>query len=150
MIYAIFIGIMLSSFAMLLMGKVAIRYFAKLSDVPQNILMPMILLFCVFGTYAINNSTFDVAVMIGAGLLGYVMFHLKFAAAPLLIGFILGPLFEDNLRRTFLRGQGDPAAFFTSPICWIFLTLTILSVFFGLRQQKPRKSTQSQPEETTI
>jgi len=133
-IYAIFIGIMLSSIVLLGSGKLAIRYFAKIADVPRHILLPVVLMFCVFGSYAVQTQIFDVGVMLAFGALGYLMMKINMAAAPFLMGFILGPLFEDNLRRSFLIAD-DITIFFRSPICWIFIVITIFSLFVGIRRE---------------
>ncbi|MGQ3486753.1 tripartite tricarboxylate transporter permease [Roseovarius pacificus] len=133
-IYAIFIGIMLSSVVLLGSGKLAIRYFAKIADIPRHILLPVVLMFCVFGSYAVQSQMFDVGVMLAFGALGYVMMKIHMAAAPFLMGFILGPLFEDNLRRSFLISE-DITIFFRSPICWIFIAITILSLYVGIRRE---------------
>lgn len=133
-IYAIFIGLMLSSIVLLGSGKLAIHYFARIADIPRHILLPVVLMFCVFGSYAVQSQMFDVGVMLAFGLLGYVMMKIGMAAAPFLMGFILGPLFEDNLRRSFLISE-DIMIFFRSPICWIFIVITIFSLFVGIRRE---------------
>jgi putative tricarboxylic transport membrane protein len=135
-VYAIFWGIMLTSVFMLVAGKIATRNFARVADIPSHVLMPTVLIFCVFGSYAINNSVFDVLVMLCAGVLGLVMLRFDIAPAPLLIGFILGPLFEDNLRRSILMGQGDLTVFVRNEITWVFMVLTALSLIIGIRQQR--------------
>jgi putative tricarboxylic transport membrane protein len=134
MIYALFAGIMLSSIVLFIAGSFAIRYFAKIADVPRNILMPAVLLFCVFGSYAVQTQMFDVLVMMIFGVVGYIMLRINMSAAPFLMGFILGPLFEDNLRRSYLISE-DISIFFRSPICWIFILLTALSLFVGIRRE---------------
>lgn len=134
LIYALFIGIMLSSIVLFLIGSVAIRYFVRIADIPKHILMPIILLFCVFGTYAVQSQMFDVLTMLLFGVLGYLMMRVGMSAAPFLMGFILGPLFEDNLRRTYLISS-DPMIFLRSPICWIFIVLTLISLYIGLRRE---------------
>lgn len=128
MIYGIFVGIMLSSVAMLLIGKAAIRLFSRISKVPVSLLLPAVLVFCVFGTYAVDNKMFDVLVMMIMGLIGYVMLIFRIPAAPFLIAFILGPMFEDNLRRSLLLSKGDLIILFRSPICWVFWAATVFSV----------------------
>lgn len=137
LVYAIFFGILLSSVAMLIFGRMALRMFSRISEIPRHILMPGLLLFCVFGTYAIQNSQFDILIMFAAGVLGYLMMRLDFPVAPFLIAFVLGPLFEDNLRRTLLLAHGSIDIFFRSTICWVFVALTALSLYYGLR--KPKK-----------
>lgn len=133
LVYGIFFGIMLSSIAMLVFGMLTLRMFARISDVPRQILMPGVLLFCVLGTYAIQNSMFDVGVMFLAGLLGWIMLRLDFPVPPFLIAFVLGPGLEDNLRRTILVAHGDYTIFLASPISWIFAALTAGSIVYGLR-----------------
>jgi putative tricarboxylic transport membrane protein len=74
------------------------------------------------------------------GLLGFVFNRTGIAAAPFLIGFILGPMFEDNLRRTLLISKGDPLVFFRGPIAWFFIALTVASLLFAVRRYwKSRK-----------
>lgn len=134
LIYAIFCGIMLSSVLLFLAGSAAITSFARIADVPKHMLFPVVLLFCVFGSYAVNNNMFDVLVMIVFGLVGFLMLRMDMSAAPFLLGVILGPKFEDNLRRSFLIGD-DWTIFVRGPICWIFIALTLLSLYVGLRRE---------------
>lgn len=134
LIYALFIGILLSSATLFGAGKLAIRYFARIADVPRHILLPVVLLFCVFGSYAVQNTMFDVGVMLAFGVLGYLMMRIDMAAAPFLMGFILGPLLEDNLRRSYLIADGF-MIFFRSPICWLFILITALSLFVGIHRE---------------
>jgi putative tricarboxylic transport membrane protein len=133
-IYGIFVGIMLSSLAMLLLGKLGIRLFARIANVPNSILFPAVLILCFYGTYAVDNKMFDVLVMVVMGLVGYFMLLFELPPAPFLIAFILGPMFEDNLRRSLLLSHGDPAILLSSPICWVFWALTFLSVFLVVRK----------------
>ncbi|MBN2569277.1 MAG: tripartite tricarboxylate transporter permease [Deltaproteobacteria bacterium] len=144
-IYGIFVGIMLSSLAMLILGKMGIRIFSKIASVPNSILFPAVLVLCVFGTYAVDNKMFDVLVMIIMGLLGYFMLLTELPAAPFLIAFILGPMFEDNLRRSLLLSQGSLSILVRSPICWVFWTLTVISVVLLFRRNlQSRKAKKSQ------
>lgn len=133
-VYSLFVGIMISSVVLFVVGRVAISAFARLSHVPGHILVPSILLFCVFGTFAVNNSFFDVMVMIAAGLLGFSMLSYGIPLPPLLIGLVLGNLFEDNFRRSLLLGRGNVAFFFKSWICWMFVVLTVVSLAISLFQ----------------
>jgi putative tricarboxylic transport membrane protein len=137
LIYALFMGIMLSSAYLFIVGKLSIRMIAKIADIPQRILFPVVLILCVFGAYAINNTIFDVLVMFLMGLIGFVMLRLGIPAAPFLIAFILGPLLEDNFRQSLLLGRGDWLIFFRSGICLFFWALTALTVIF-LAYQRTR------------
>lgn len=133
LIYALFMGIMFSSVVLLVVGNGAIKYFSLVADIPKAILFPIVLMFCVYGAYAVNNTTFDVWLMLAFGLLGYVFNRAAIPTAPFLIGFILGPMFEDNLRRSLLIGGNDPAIFVRGPITWFFIALTFgsfLLVFY--------------------
>ncbi|MCB2055263.1 MAG: tripartite tricarboxylate transporter permease [Geminicoccaceae bacterium] len=127
-VYAIFIGIMLSSVFLFATGMIAIRAFRRVADIPKSILLPAVLTLCVFGAYAVNNTMFDVAVMFATGLFGYFMVRVGMPAAPFLIAFILGPMLEDNFRQGMLMGQSDFSIFFRSPITWFFWALTAATV----------------------
>ncbi|WP_133013500.1 tripartite tricarboxylate transporter permease [Marinomonas flavescens] len=133
-IYALFLGIMVSSLFLLVVGLGAIKYFSKIADVPKEILFPIIVMFCVYGAYAVNNNTFDIWLMMGFGVLGYIFNKTGIASAPFLIGFILGPMFEDNLRRSLLIGNYDMSIFFRGPITWFFITLTLGSILFSFKR----------------
>lgn len=98
----------------------------KLLTVPYRILYPSILVFMAIGVYSLSNNPFDVLLMMLFGLLGYIFVKLECEPAPLLLGFILGPLMEENLRRAMLLSRGDPIVFFTKPISGGFLIASIL------------------------
>ena len=88
----------------------------KLLTVPYRFLYPAILVFCCIGLYTLNNNNFDVYMSAGFGLVGYLFYKLSCEAAPLLLGFILGPMMEENLRRALLLSRGDWSAFVTRPL----------------------------------
>jgi putative tricarboxylic transport membrane protein len=88
----------------------------QLLKVPYRLLYPAILAFCCIGVYSINNTTFDVLMTVFFGALGYLFYKLRCEPAPLILGFILGPMMEENLRRAMLLSRGDPTTFVTSPI----------------------------------
>ncbi|MCC6378375.1 MAG: tripartite tricarboxylate transporter permease [Burkholderiales bacterium] len=93
-----------------------IGIWVKLLKVPYRLLYPAILLFCCIGVYSLNNNVFDVLVTAVFGVLGWVFVKLECEPAPLLLGFILGPMMEENLRRALLLSRGDPMVFFTRPL----------------------------------
>jgi putative tricarboxylic transport membrane protein len=88
----------------------------KLLTVPYRLLYPAILVFCTIGLYTLNNNTFDVFIGAGFGLVGYIFYKLNCEPAPLLLGFILGPMMEENLRRALLLSRGDWTTFFSRPL----------------------------------
>jgi len=98
-----------------------IGIWVQLLKVPYRLLYPAILVFCCIGVYSINNNSFDVLMTAAFGALGYLFYKLRCEPAPLILGFILGPMMEENLRRAMLLSRGDPTVFFTRP-----LSLTLL------------------------
>ena len=98
----------------------------KLLKVPYRLLFPAILVFCVIGVYSGNNSVFDIYLMAGLAILGYVFIKLDCEPAPLILGFILGPMMEENLRRAMLISRGSASTFFTQPISLAFLIASII------------------------
>jgi TctA family transporter len=95
----------------------------KLLQVPYRVLYPAILLFCAIGVYTINNTSFDVMQTAAFGLLGVIFVKLECEPAPLLLGFVLGPMMEENLRRAMLLSRGDPTVFFTRPLSLVMLLM---------------------------
>jgi TctA family transporter len=106
-----------------------IGMWVKLLTVPYRLLYPAILLFCAIGVYSLSNSTVDVYITALFGFMGYIFAKLECEPAPLLLGFVLGPLLEENLRRAMLLSRGDPTVFFTRPIS---LTMLLLAGFLLL------------------
>ena len=103
-----------------------IGMWVKLLQVPYRLLYPAILLFCAIGVYTINNASFDVGQTAVFGLLGVVFMKLECEPAPLLLGFVLGPMMEENLRRALLLSRGDPTVFLTRPISLGMLVAAVL------------------------
>jgi TctA family transporter len=103
-----------------------IGIWVSLLRVPYRLLFPAILIFCCIGVYSVNNQPFEVLLTALFGVLGYVFMKLGCEPAPLLLGFILGPLMEENLRRALLLSRGDPSVFATKPISATMLVLSLL------------------------
>jgi len=127
-IYGLFIGLILSSGILFVVGGLAIRGFRPVADIPKRILMPMVLVLCIYGVFAVNNNIFDVGVMFVMGWIGFVMGRLHIPPAPFLIAFILGPLLEDNFRQAMLMSGGSPDILLRGPITWFFWALTVISI----------------------
>jgi len=127
-VYGLFIGLIVSSVFLFIVGSVAIKGFRFVADVPKRILMPAVLVLCIFGVFAVNNNIFDVGVMFVMGWVGYIMMRLHVPAAPFLIAFILGPLLEDNFRQAMLMSGSNPMILVRGPITWFFWTLTIIAL----------------------
>ena len=100
--------------------------FANIIRTPLHILMPTVLLLCVVGVYSVSNSIFDVALMIGFGLLGYLMEKLDYSPAPLVLALVLGPVMERTFRESMMISRGDLSSFVTRPISATVLTVGVL------------------------
>ena len=117
---------MLVGNAMLIILNVPlIRVFVLLLRIPQAMLAPLIVLFCVIGAFSMNNSLFDVGVVIGCGFIAYGLRKAGFDLAPLLLAFLLGSLFEENFRQGLILGLGNPLVFLDSPISLTVILFTI-------------------------
>jgi putative tricarboxylic transport membrane protein len=124
---------------LLILNLPLVGLWVKLLKIPYRILFPLILFFCIIGSYSLANSTFDVLVMIVFGVIGYLLQKFDYQPAPLIMGFVLGDLFEKSLRQSLLMSSGDPSIFFTRPVsvsCLIIALLLLLSPIF-LRKYRP-------------
>jgi putative tricarboxylic transport membrane protein len=132
----------LGNVMLLVMNLPMIPLWIQVLKIPDRFLYPLILLFCLIGAYSINNSVFDVGVMVAFGILGYLFKKFGYEAAPLILAFVLGPMFEINLRRSLLMSQGSFAIFLTRPIAVIALlvclTLVALSIYQFMTEAKER------------
>lgn len=150
-VYALFLGLIVSSVLLLIVGSVAVRLFRYIVDVPRSVLMPSVLILCVFGVYAVNNNVFDIIVMFTMGWLGYFMMRNDMPAAPFLIAFILGPLLEDNFRQAMLMSNGEVHILFRSYITWFFWTVTLITIVAlvrtGLQQRSGARGIEALPKE---
>ncbi len=122
MISSMFIG----NVMLVIINLPLIRIWVALLKVPYRILYPAILVFCCIGVYSLNNSMFEVLLLVGFGFLGYALLKFGCEPAPLLLAFILGPLMEENLRRAMLLSRGDPTVFVTRPISASLLAVALL------------------------
>ena len=118
----------LASLAMLILGLSLVRTMVKILMVPRPILMPIVLVLCVIGSFAISVRIFDIWVMLAFGLLGYPMRKYNYPAAPLVLGVILGDMADVNLRRALIRTAGDVTPFFTRPISLILVAITLFTI----------------------
>jgi len=98
----------------------------RLLSIPYRWLFPAIVMFCALGNYSLNNSAIDVYLCAAIGVLGYVLAKLKCPPAPLVLGYVLGPMMEENIRRALLLSEGDLSIFVKSPISLTFLSLSLL------------------------
>ncbi|MBJ7379332.1 MAG: tripartite tricarboxylate transporter permease [Polynucleobacter sp.] len=113
---------------LILLNLPLIGIWVKLLTIPYRFLYPAILVFCCIGVYTVNNTTFDIFITAGFGVLGYLFFKLGCEPAPLLLGFVLGPMMEENFRRALLLARGDFTTFVTRPLSLSLLIASLILV----------------------
>jgi len=111
---------------LLILNLPLIGIWVKILKIPYAILFPLIFLFCLIGSYSLNNSLFDILTMIIFGIIGYFMKKFHYDAAPLVMAFVLGPMLEENLRQALLISRGSPGIFFSRPISFLFVTVSLV------------------------
>lgn len=146
-VYAMFLGMILANFVMLGMGLLGVRLFTKVTLVPKNILIPIILSLCAVGSYAMQNNIMDVVIMLAFGIFGYFLQKLEIPLSPMVLAIILGPMAEINLRRSLLMFEGNLSFLWTRPIVVAFLAIGLLT-FIGAFVRYYR-DINSHQEETT-
>jgi TctA family transporter len=125
-IYAVFIVFVLANLLMIPLGLLAIKSYKQVLRIPRHVLMPIILTFCMIGAFAINNTPFDVGVMLVAGLIAYLMELNGFPVAPAILGVVLGGMLEENFATSMIKAEGSLVAFFERPIAGALGVLTLL------------------------
>ncbi|HEY6086679.1 MAG TPA: tripartite tricarboxylate transporter permease [Burkholderiaceae bacterium] len=125
-IYAVFIVFMLAQLLMLPLGWMAIKIAKRILRIPATVLMPLILLFCIVGSFAINNSLFGVIVMLVAGMLAFFMERWGFPIAPTILGVVLGTMLEEHFFSSLIKADGNFLVFFERPIAGTLGALTLL------------------------
>jgi len=124
---------------LLILNLPLIGLWVKLLKIPYRILSPFLLLFCIVGSYTLNNSTFDVLVMLIFGIVGYLFKKFEYELAPLVLAFVLGPMFENSLRQSLILSGGGLSIFITRPISILCLVIALLillsSIFLRKRRQ---------------
>jgi putative tricarboxylic transport membrane protein len=118
-----------ATLGILLYGLTLTKMLIKVLMVPKPIILPIIFVLCVVGSYAISQRLFDVWVMLGFGVLGYALRRLQYPVAPLVLGMVLGDLMEKGFRRGLVLSDGNLTPFFTRPISaalWITIVVVVL------------------------
>ena len=149
--YAIMLGLILVNLFMLLQGKFLTTLFAKVVSIPQEILTPIIVIFCFAGAYSVNENYFDVGVALIFGILAWVLRKLELPPVPILLGLVLGSMTETNFRRALLISNGDPSIFVQSIYCKIFLVLIVVALVAiirgKLKESKAAKTAAAEKED---
>ncbi len=138
-VYGIFLALIMANIFMLVFERGCLRGFVRLLDIPKHLLLPIIMVCCVVGAYSSNNRVYDVWCVLLFGLLGLLFKKLKVPTTPLIIGFILGKMAEENLRRALMASAGSWAVFVTRPISLAFLIVAVVSVVMTLKKSRQSK-----------
>jgi len=128
-IYAVYLLFIIANIIMVPLGYACIKVAKQILKVPRNVLMPVILLFCIVGSFAINNTPFDVGVMLVAGVVAYVLEENGFPIAPAILGVVLGGMLEENFVTSMIKSDGNLLAFFERPVAAVLGVLTLLAWF---------------------
>ncbi len=147
-VYAIFATLIVGNVFMLIAEYFGMRLFVRLLRIPKYYLLPAILTLCVVGSYGVNNRVFDVATILIFGILGYVMSKFGFPLPPVILGFILGPIAETNLRRGLMFTEGSFLPFLTSPIAAGFFIVAIYSAVSTVIKNKRREKRERETLQT--
>ena len=125
-IYAVFIIFILANLLMFPLGWAAIKSAKQILRVPRNVLLPIILLFCLVGSYAMTNSFYGVLVMLVLGIIGWLMEENGFPIAPAILGLVLGEMLEQNFMTSMIKADGNALVFFDRPIAAVLGVVTVL------------------------
>lgn len=131
-VYGILGAMLVSSFIMVLMEFLGLKGFIKILDIKKYYLLPVIIVLCGIGAFGLNNRVFDITMMLIFGIIGFIMNKIDYPLPPMIMGFVLGPLVELNLRRGMQYSLGKFGDFFTRPIAAVFLISAVLSVFLAV------------------
>lgn len=133
LVYSIFITLLISNIFMGVFQLAGVRWYPKILLISQKVLMPVVLILSFLGPYALAGSSVSKGVYflgtaLGMGILGYFMKKNQYPIAPVVLGLILGEMFEEQFRRGVKLGGGTFSRFYTSPICWFFIALVVCIV----------------------
>ncbi len=138
-VYGIYFALIVSSVFMLIFERLGLPIFAKLLDIPKHILLPIIMVMCCVGAYSNASRVFDVQCVLFFALLGLFFKMFKIPSTPLIIGFILGSMFEENLRQALQASHGSWSIFVTRPISCAFLIVAVIFCTFTVRKNLKEK-----------
>jgi TctA family transporter len=138
-IYAVYLLFIIANIIMIPLGWWCIKVSKQILRVPRTMLMPVIMLFCVVGSFAINNTAFDVTVMLVAGIAAYVLEDNGFPIAPAILGVVLGGMLEENFISSVIKSDGEIAPFFTRPVAATLAALTLAVWFLPLLIRRLRQ-----------
>jgi len=139
LVYSIFVSVFVANIMMFILMILGIRVFISVLKIPKRFLLPIITVLCIVGSFALNNRMFDVWVLFIFGFVGFVLEKYKFPLTPLILGFILGPIIETNLRQGLMSSRGSFLPIITRPISLIFIAFAIFSIILPIIAKKKNK-----------
>jgi putative tricarboxylic transport membrane protein len=148
LVYGMFIAMAVASLMMLVICIVSMRAFLRIAEVPKWVIVPVVLVCCIVGAFALNNRVSDLGILVAIGIFGYAMKALDYPLAPLVLAVILGPIAETNLRRA-LMTDSDWSLFLTRPVSLVFLVAALLSVAWAVRNILKSRQTTIIPKDPT-
>lgn len=137
--WGLIVSMWIGNFFLVVLNLPLIGLWVKMIMVPYHRLYPVILMFCAIGVFSLNSSSFDIYLMALFGLLGYIFAKLNCEPAPLLLGFIIGPMMEEYLRRALILSKSDPLVFIQRPISAVMLALAVLALIAVLSPNLKKK-----------
>ena len=135
MFWGLTVSFLIGNVLLVILNLPLVGIWVRLLLIPYRMLFPAILVFICIGVYSLNYSSFDVAMVIVFGVVGYALRLMRFSPAPLLLGLVLGPMLEQNLRRSLLIARGDPTIFFQRPISAVLLSGAVLLILVIARSE---------------
>lgn len=146
-LYAIMLGLIVVNIFMYIIGSVLTRFYAHITRIPYEILAPIVLTFCIAGSYSTNNRIYDIYIILIFGIVSYFLRRMDFQLVPILLGIVLGPLAEKNFRRAMVISDGSFKIFFTRPISCAFIVIAVGSVLvFAYRNYKSKAAIKAAEE----
>lgn len=139
MFWGLLVSFLIGNIMLMVLNIPLIGLWVKLLSVPYRLIFPAVMFLIAIGVYSGNNNLFDVGVVAVIGVVGYLLAVLGYPPAPLLLGFVLGPMVEENFRRSLLLSRGDMSTFFTRPLAGSFMAVTIIMLLYvGIKQLRGR------------
>lgn len=124
--WGLIVSMWIGNLFLVILNLPLVGLWVQILKIPYRFLYPAIMAICAIGVYSINYNTYDIVIMAAFALLGYIFYQLRCEPAPLILGFVLGPMMEENLRRAMLLSRGDASVFFTSPISAVLLLTAVM------------------------
>jgi len=137
-VYVVFVAFLIAIFVVFIMQLFGIRIFVRILQIPKNYLYSILIVLAVVGAYSNGNNMFDIYIMLAFGAVGYFLMKNSYPLAPLILGFVLGPLFEQYLRRALMNAENGYLEFFTRPISATLILITLAIIVFTFYKEITR------------